>query len=315
MSNFESIENALTFHLKKELPHHHIIEVYTYALLPGGKFFRPQLVHSLMKDLNPELYLKELSQIKSNLHLLSSALEMHHTYTLLHDDLPCMDDDTIRRGKPCTHIKFGEWKALLTGDGLLNISYALLSQIKHPQAMQIIRLNTWALGPKGLIHGQVLDLSLEMSKSFENTLRTHQLKTGRLILAALLSSALCSQQTLDKKLLKRLYRQADILGSNFQFIDDLSELTEENLSTHETQVNPWILFPKECLNHTLFHLKKFQLLAHENNFKNLNLMVEDYYQKMLNIIEKKIKTISKHSKIKEEELLPVILLLKSFSHH
>ncbi len=313
MAKLESIEKALTYHLMKELPSHAIQEVYLYACLPGGKFFRPQLVHSLMEDLNRDLYYKERDQLKSNLHLLASSLEMHHTYTLLHDDLPCMDNDTQRRGKPCTHIKFGEWKALLAGDGLLNISYALLSQLKHPRALEIMRINSWALGPKGLIHGQVLDLSLEMSKNFQNTLRTHQLKTGRLILAALLSAALLSVN--DKKIIKKIYRQANLLGSNFQFIDDLSELAEEHLSEHEQQVNPWILFPHECLNHTIKSLKSFQKMAHDNQFKNLNLMVEDYYQKMLGVIENQVKTISRHTKIKEEELLPVILLLKSFSQN
>jgi geranylgeranyl pyrophosphate synthase len=313
MSKLESIESALRFHLNKELPHHLIKDVYNYALFPGGKFFRPLLVHSIFEDINPNLYLKETNQQNSNLHLLASALEMHHTYTLLHDDLPCMDDDKERRGKPCTHIQFGEWKALLTGDGLLNISYSLLSQIKHPHALAIMRLNTWALGPKGLIHGQVLDLSLEMSKSFKNTLRTHELKTGRLILSALLSSALCAQPTLDKKLLNKIYKQAHLLGSNFQFIDDLSELTEPNLSTHEKEVNPWILFPEECLNHTILYLNKFQKISFENNFKNLDLMVEDYYKKMLSQIEKNLKNISHHSKIHEDKLLPVIFLLKNFS--
>ena len=108
MSKLAIIENALKFHLEKELPHHQIKEVYNYALFPGGKFFRPQLIHSIMKDLNYDLYLTEVNQVKSNLHLLASAIEMHHTYTLLHDDLPCMDDDKIRRGKPCTHLLHGE---------------------------------------------------------------------------------------------------------------------------------------------------------------------------------------------------------------
>ena len=121
----EQIEKILSLHLTRSLPHHAIKDVYFYASLPGGKLFRPHLVWSILKDLNPTQYLDSIQNFNSNHAYLSSAVEFHHTYTLLHDDLPAMDNDLTRRGKPCTHIAFGEWQALLAGDGLLNISYQI----------------------------------------------------------------------------------------------------------------------------------------------------------------------------------------------
>ena len=184
------LENMLTHHLVRNLPNHKILDVYLYACLPGGKLFRPHLVWSVLQDLNPELAQSSSLNLDSNHALLSSGVEFHHTYTLLHDDLPSMDNDLLRRGKPCTHIAFAEWQALLAGDGLLNLSYQLLSKIKHPRSNELFRFFSWALGPKGLIHGQVMDLAHEMNESFQNTLRTHELKTARLIQVSILGSAI-----------------------------------------------------------------------------------------------------------------------------
>ena len=117
----EEIENTLSYHLDLLLPHHKSREVYEYATLPGGKLFRPCLVWSILYDLDPTLYKKSVQDKNSSHAKLASAVEFHHSYTLLHDDLPCMDDDTIRRGKACTHLVFGQWQALLAGDGLLNL--------------------------------------------------------------------------------------------------------------------------------------------------------------------------------------------------
>jgi len=192
MENLQ-LESFMKTHLKMCLPHHQISEVYEYATLPGGKLIRPHLVWSILQDLNPKLYNQSSSNPFSDHALLSSSIEFHHSYTLLHDDLPCMDDDQIRRGKACTHLVYGEWKALLAGDGLLNVSYQLLSKLKNKRSNDLFRFYSWSTGPKGLIHGQVLDLSNEMNLSFENTLRTHELKTARLFQVAILGSAILSQ--------------------------------------------------------------------------------------------------------------------------
>ena len=166
------LKSAIKHELLLCLPKHQSAEFYNYALFPTGKLFRSKLISAFSKDHN-------LNTITNNQILLCSSIEAHHTYTLLHDDLPCMDDDDERRGKPSTHIKFGEWQSLLTGDGLLNISYRLLSKIQSRNLNTILSIYSHALGPKGLIHGQVLDLSEEMNNNFSTLLLTHELKTAR----------------------------------------------------------------------------------------------------------------------------------------
>lgn len=308
----EKIEQFLKDHLQQNLPHHQVREVYNYAVLPGGKLFRPHLVWAVLKDLNADLFQQSLHN-KSAHALLSSAVEFHHTYTLLHDDLPCMDNDLERRGKPCTHIAYGEWQALLTGDGLLNISYQLLAKIKNPRQSEVLQFFAWALGPKGLIHGQVMDLSHEMTKDLNATLRTHELKTARLIQTAILGSALLASPKVNRHQEKRLWRFSQLLGINFQLIDDLSELSEKVLSEHEKDVNPWLKFPAQTLKQTVKNLERFEVLSGELKLSETNKIVFDYYQKMLMIIEKNLEVIKGHlQETKDLDLAPLILLLKHF---
>jgi geranylgeranyl pyrophosphate synthase len=310
------IENILTYHLSRSLPHHKISEVYYYASLPGGKFFRPHLVWSIFQDLNPSQFEKTLNDsstsLNSNHALLASAVELHHTYTLLHDDLPCMDNDLERRGKPCTHIAYGEWQALLAGDGLLNISYQLLAKVKNnTRAFDLFKFFSWALGPKGLIHGQVLDLSHEMTNDFSTLLRTHELKTARLIQVSILGSALLALPEKNSIKEKKLWKYSRLLGVNFQLIDDLSELNTKELSEHEMDVNPWIHFPLETYNETLKGLKNFSELSQELGLKNTDKIVFEYYKKMLTLIEPNVEVISGHLKGKLD-LVPVVLIMKTF---
>ena len=301
----------LTHHLVRNLPNHKILEVYLYACLPGGKLFRPHLVWSVLQDLNPSLAQTSSTNMNSNHALLSSGVEFHHTYTLLHDDLPSMDNDLTRRGKPCTHIAFPEWQALLAGDGLLNISYQLISKIKHPRSQELFRLFSWALGPKGLIHGQVMDLNHEMTENFQNTLRTHELKTARLIQVAILGSSIIANPIADYKKEKKLFKYSRLLGVNFQLIDDLSELVESELSQHERDVNPWIHFPNEAYDETLRGLNKFIDLSKDLNLSNTDLIVKNYYRKMLTIIVPNKNNIDMHLN-RKLDLAPVILSMQTF---
>lgn len=307
------IEQNLRDHLILTLPHHKISEVYEYATLPGGKLFRPHLVWSVVKDLNKSLYEDSVKNKLSGHALLASAVEFHHSYTLLHDDLPCMDDDIIRRGKPCTHIAYGEWKALLAGDGLLNISYQLLSKIKNDRTNELIQFFSWACGPKGLIQGQVLDLSGEMTQSFQNIYRTHELKTARLIQVAILGSCILSMPK-KRNIEGKIWRYSKLLGINFQFIDDLSELCESNLSEHELKVNPWLHYSERTYQELYKNLIEFQKLSDELNLKNTNEIVQNYYKTMSNSIVEAKPTIESHLSKNEIKLEPIILLLNSFSH-
>lgn len=304
------IENTLRLHLDHLLPHHKIREVYEYALLPGGKLFRPHLVWSILSDLDGDLFLQSQQNRWSPHALLASAVEFHHSYSLLHDDLPCMDDDTSRRGKPCTHLVFGEWQALLAGDGLLNLSYQLIAKSKHPRGLELMRFFSWALGPKGLIHGQVLDLSLEMTLSLEQTLRTHELKTARLIQVAILGSAILTGHK-DFSREKKLWKFSKLLGVNFQLIDDLSELAAPVLSEHEISVNPWLANPEMTSTQLQKQLQAFSCLAQSLKLLNTDKIVSEYYQKMLKIITPNQAIIEKHLN-KKIDLAPVILLIQNF---
>jgi geranylgeranyl pyrophosphate synthase len=305
----EQIEKTLTYHLTKNLPHHKVVETYQYATSPSGKLFRPHLVWSILQDINEDLYFRSKSDLNSDHAKLSSAVEFHHTYSLLHDDLPCMDNDLTRRGKACTHLVFGEWQALLAGDGLLNISYQLLSKIKHSRSIDLFRFFSWALGPKGLIHGQVLDLSGEISKDLNTLLRTHELKTARLIQVSILGSAMIAG---DKNLYfeKKLFRYSRLLGILFQLIDDLSELVELEINDHEKVVNPWINFTSETYKITLDSIEQFQNLINELKLIQTNKILVDYFTKMTDIIEFKSEEINKHLSSKLD-LTPLILAMKS----
>ena len=273
------IEECIVDHLNLLLPHHPVSEVYHYACLPGGKFFRPSLVWSILKDLNPALYSQSVVRKRSAHAFLASSVELHHSYTLIHDDLPSMDNDLIRRGKPSTHVKFGEWQATLIGDGLLNLSFQILSDIRHDQLGKIIKIFAHCTGPKGLIEGQVLDLGQEMNLSLNLLLKTHELKTARLIQAALVLTALVSNQSTQT--LKDLWRFGKELGISFQLLDDLTELCDHGITTHEADVNPFLKNFNETSLALQRSLQKIEMFNQKLNFKNLNEILKIYFRSNL----------------------------------
>lgn len=298
------IENALIKNLIYTLPKHKFSEIYHYALLPGGKFFRPKLIWAILKDFESESYSTSLVNNKSPHSLLASAIECHHAYSLIHDDLPSMDNDSIRRGKASTHIAFGEWQAILAGDGLLNLSYELILKIPHPNTLLLLKLFSWSVGPKGLIQGQVLDLSLEMNLSFENLLQTHELKTARLIQISILGSYLLTNKN-DYKIKKNLWKFGRLLGVIFQLLDDLTELTEKTLQVHELNVNPWISNTLKVENFLIQALFQFKKLKNMLNLKETNLIVENYFDEIIKKINENQSNILIHlnGKIQLTQLL------------
>lgn len=271
------LTRAIETALKKSCHHPELLKVMDYAVFPAGKLFRPKLVEALALD---------LTKIVSEDHLhLAAAIELHHAYTLVHDDLPAMDNDLMRRGKPSTHAHFGEWKAILGGDALLIASFGELSNINHKNFKDIHKLMTWTTGAKGLIEGQFRDLGAD-----GNIIRIHELKTARLIqLATLGSYLLTDQQTLKGKIeFLRLGRE---IGVSFQLLDDLSELTEKEVSPHEMTINPFLSSGETALNalrashlrltdctfkHRLTHVEKmlqeYFLANQENLLKNFSIL-------------------------------------------
>lgn len=305
MNSYNDLEHHLEYYLAPMLPRHSFADVYNYAVLPAGKLFRPKMALASFIDAGGD---SANLPLRHNIWPFITALEIHHAYTLAHDDLPAMDDDDERRGRPSTHKAFGQWQAILAGDGLSVASFGLMAKINHPQAQFLIRVAAHALGPKGLIQGQALDLSGEMTQSFEKLILTHELKTARLIQLSLLGGALLAKNEFDTKLYKKQWRLGFAVGVIFQLLDDLCELTASELSLHEDQVNPWPTRTNECVKKSEALLSKID----QDCGKNVRNELKNYFAKTLSILEQGQHNLEKH--INEIKLLlPVMTLLKRLS--
>jgi geranylgeranyl pyrophosphate synthase len=269
------LELALQRALKNTCRDIELFEVMSYAVLPAGKLFRPKLVEALALDLN-----KSLSN--DQVHL-ATAIELHHAYTLVHDDLPAMDNDLFRRGKPSTHAQFGEWKAILAGDALLISSFDELNKINHFNYKIIHKLMSWATGAKGLILGQFKDLSANGNLDISSVVRIHELKTGRLIQIATLGTYLLTEDINLRGKIDFLKLGKEI-GVCFQLLDDLSELTSPKISPHEIKINPFIYSKDETLKVLVKSHSSLQILISKYKLTHLDEMLKDYFlknQKML----------------------------------
>lgn len=187
-------------------------------------------LNSPCKRLRPILLL-EFTRIYSGnqarAHDFACALEMIHTYSLIHDDLPAMDDDDLRRGQPSSHIKFDESLAILAGDSLLNYAMSvMINSIINNNDIDLIKackIIVDSAGPDGMILGQVADIySTSDHQSIENLNFINQYKTGALLKAAVCSGAVIGGATPDELLLVEKY--GDLIGQMFQMTDDLLDI-------------------------------------------------------------------------------------------
>lgn len=189
-----------------------------YAVLAGGKRIRPILCMAACEAAGgrPE-----------QAHLPGLAIEILHTYTLVHDDLPCMDDDSLRRGKPTTHVQFGEANALLAGDALLTLAFEWISTVPVPPpypAGQICRELAVGAGSQGVIGGQVEDLAAEGKQPDADLVDyIHINKTAALIRASTRIGAICAGAQAAH--LESLSRYGHCLGLAFQIADDILNVT------------------------------------------------------------------------------------------
>lgn len=223
--------------LKRKLPlFSDLKDSIPYSVFPAGKAFRPLLCLNIAHDLKIEN--------EKEVHAIAHFCELHHAYSLIHDDLPAMDNDDYRRGRLSTHKKFNEANAILSGDALINLSYEALSETNN---IEIIKFCTWAVGPKGLILGQELDLNSKV-ESLKDVILIHKLKTSRLIQAAMVSTILLAPK--KKRLFLDIFQAAEDLGIIFQLLDDLSELSED-ISDHELEINPYLRFESEEILETV----------------------------------------------------------------
>ncbi len=190
-------------------------ESANYLLENRGKCLRPSLVLSIAND---------LGQINEDHYWFALSLELHHNYTLIHDDLPCMDNDDMRRGKPTIHKVYGEAHALLLGDIFLAKSFELLANIKSKNLSSLIKIFGFATGAKGLILGQKIDLGAEiLTDTPAAIIRMYELKTARLFQLALIGSLLLTTESENTKFLKTAARLGSISGILFQLLDDYDD--------------------------------------------------------------------------------------------
>jgi geranylgeranyl pyrophosphate synthase len=245
-------------------------EILKYSLLPPGKLFRSRLVFKFLAE-NNQYDTKDLFHF-------CLALEYHHTYTLVHDDLPCMDNDDYRRGKLTIHKKYNEWTAVLVGDALLNASYYFLTKMEAKKSILLSQLMSRNCGASGLILGQFYDLS-HKNKTLEENLLLHELKTSRLIQLALVGANILSENTKSEK---KIFELGKIIGINFQLIDDVEELKNVTFSQQEAAINAFVKFDKnEVKNYLDLSIKKSLELAEELSLYELKNFIADYYTSKL----------------------------------
>ena len=194
-----------------------VVDAMRYSLQNGGKRIRPVLVLEFARLWGGDV-VKALP--------FAAAIEMIHTYSLIHDDLPCMDDDDMRRGKPSCHKKFGEEYALLAGDGLLTLAFEILtrSDCSDKQKVQAVSALSTHAGYQGMIGGQTIDLMSECKVISLDRLRTmDNLKTGKLINCAALLG--CISADADKIKTDAAIKFTNALGLAFQIVDDILDVT------------------------------------------------------------------------------------------
>jgi len=196
-----------------------------YSTLSEGKRFRALLVYAAGLAVNAPV---------NRLDGVAAAIECIHAYSLIHDDLPAMDDDDLRRGQPTSHIKFDEATAILAGDALQTLAFELIadpsSGLSDKQARHISLKLAQSSGQTGMVGGQMLDIqATDRQLDRENLENVHRRKTGALINASVITGALCSDSVSEVQL-SELSNYADKLGLAFQVVDDILDIessTEE----------------------------------------------------------------------------------------
>jgi farnesyl diphosphate synthase len=186
-----------------------------YSVLDGGKRVRPLLAYAA-----GELAGASVERVE----IAAAAVELIHAYSLVHDDMPCMDDDVLRRGKPTCHVEYDEATALLVGDALQSLAFQLLSERRlsddAAKQMKMVKLLSVASGSHGMAGGQAIDLaSVGKQLTLPELEQMHIYKTGALIRAAILLGAHCGD--LDQARLDRLDRYGKCIGLAFQVVDDV----------------------------------------------------------------------------------------------
>jgi farnesyl diphosphate synthase len=221
----DNYQNRINQFLQKQLDlsctdESRLKQAMAYSLLAGGKRIRPLLVYATADCINLDL---------NKADYIAASIEMIHAYSLIHDDLPAMDDDDLRRGKPTNHIAFDEATAILAGDALQSLAFETLSQTpcKTKNIVHAIKLLAQATGIQGMAGGQSLDLISENTKADLSQLQIiHSAKTGAILKACItLTTAFSDELTVIDQ--DALSQYAEHLGIAFQIVDDILDVTQD----------------------------------------------------------------------------------------
>jgi farnesyl diphosphate synthase len=241
-SHLKRVEQALERWIPLSAPGG-LAESMRYAVLDGGKRLRPLLVMGAREavmgsqaESSTEQAMRDDAALRA-----ACAVELIHAYSLVHDDMPCMDNDVLRRGKPTVHVKFGQAQALLAGDTLQALAFEILTPLNQPPepamapALQarLCQLLARASGHAGMAGGQAIDLaSVGLSLTEEQLRHMHRLKTGALLHGSVMMGAACGQVT--HTALTALEHYGEAVGLAFQVVDDVLDVTADSATLGKT---------------------------------------------------------------------------------
>ena len=204
-------------------------EAMRYAVLDGGKRLRPLLVLATTEAVGGDM----AAALRA-----ACAIELIHAYSLVHDDMPCMDNDVLRRGKPTVHVQFGEAQALLAGDALQTLAFECLTPLDGSVSPAVqaacVGLLARASGYQGMAGGQAIDLASVGQRLSEAQLRQmHRLKTGALLLCSVQMGAACGADV-SAPCLSALQQFGEAMGLAFQVVDDILDVTADSATLGKT---------------------------------------------------------------------------------
>ena len=210
-------KDALSVRLLGNMFSENLVNAMKYTCLAGGKFIRPFLTS--------EFCLVNGGKDEDAIDF-ACAVEMIHSYSLIHDDLPCMDNDNYRRGKPANHVRFGQAGALLAGDGLQTRAFETIAKapLSPEQRIEAVKILSEYAGPDGMVGGQQLDCE-HLPGSPAKMIKIHEGKTGALIVAACLLGVVAAGG--DEKAMETAYNYSKNIGLAFQIVDDILDVTGE----------------------------------------------------------------------------------------
>ena len=213
--------DQVSTNIKKAIGETNPVEVaMSYSALSESKMIRAGLIFASGK-INENIS-------NNSLTTLASAIELIHTYSLIHDDLPCMDDDDFRRGKESCHIKFGEANAVLAGDALQTLAYEMVCNdinLNPDEKISAIKLISLACGKNGMVYGQFLDIENESKEANKETIENiHSLKTGKLIECSVMLGQIGNNKSQQNEILLKFSKK---IGLAFQITDDILEVTSD----------------------------------------------------------------------------------------